>query len=227
MSIPLIYEHLALLDDPQLSSRQVTNILFNLGNISRHFKKLLATANSMRDRKAFESNLGKIRVVNIESSERLSGKAKKVILGNPVVMSHEEVFIIKTVFLNERITQNIRTNLRLQLGYSAESLVLDEFEQCPICSRITKQGVCSTCKERLRAFTEYRRESFEIPINFLNFSLPSGLPLSSQPVNYSYQDWDFFMDPDMLKIYAVLVDREVGMVQYPLPIVDYQRLITA
>lgn len=89
-----------------------------------------------------------------------------------------------------------------------------------MCGVISNTEVCFRCHNKIVEFTEYRRESFEVPINYFNFK-----QFTQGCFELKYKDWEITKDSN--KITYTLVQELYGslMEDYELPFVEYQKQI--
>ena len=104
-----------------------------------------------------------------------------------------------------------------------------EVLRCGVCRRQmrsvdSEEGICSGCKTWLQEYTDFRVESFYIPINSLNIQrLEKGVSREEcQEVNYQFYEWLFTSD---LSGIMANVTSVVDPLQKELPIKEYQKPI--
>lgn len=92
---------------------------------------------------------------------------------------------------------------------------------CPICGRFGRNQVCHECRAGLYEFTEFRVESFKIPLTKENFS---GMIYPKQPKTMPkllYRNWCLTLEDDCLTG-GYLRSSISGPYQPCLPFIEYQ-----
>jgi hypothetical protein len=221
VSALLISEQLTLLDS-NISAFKVTELLTNLAMEYPDFLEVLALGHSRGSRKVMETTKTRIRLGNDNTS--LVAKVKNLLFGNHTILSPVENHIIMSVFFHPRLTDTVRSNVQQQLGYVIpDHRPSAELMECAICGFPQTKSVCQSCREKLRAYTQYRCQSFTIPINHLNFNIRSCINTQGSFVTL-WTSWEFHKNPGDGYVKA----RPIApgyKVQLELPFPDYQKTI--
>jgi hypothetical protein len=218
-----IAKHLQLLDGK--TRKQSFDILFNLGNISKDFRYLLSVchAEKLRDRLRGAYN----SIIVAPSSYDLK-EAINLLIARPkkVTISQEIVYIIYKI-VEGAITPSMYTNLQAALGYDIQWVretkpLPNDLQACNICGKLNPKEVCRNCTSILEEFTEYRRDSFQVPINYFNFQ-----GVSSGEFSMRYKDWAISRAEGSSEIsFELLKEWQMEVPeQYPLPFEEYQKKI--
>lgn len=228
MSNENILKQLLLL--PTLDTKRCADILFNLGNTNPEFLQLLALTHSAQNRKILNSlrDEGVLRVGT--SRGKLVDKINTAISGTQIWVSTEEYAMLFTLVQSDYITQSLRDKLKTYLGYKAYSISAIKYngdKECAICSNPASKVLCSKCDARTKRFLMYRRESFTLPINYLNYPALTSLNIDGE-FNMPYYDWTISKTKGDSVVECVL-ERGLheGFIakQYPLPFIEEQKVI--
>lgn len=97
---------------------------------------------------------------------------------------------------------------------------------CGVCGRVMKsvsttEGVCSSCKELLPTFMEYRRGPFVLPLH--PFNIPRFEKHNEVPI--SFQEGDFIVTKVSPSTLVFTNTKPVGILNIPLPIEEYAKRI--
>lgn len=221
------YSKLEAVHTEGLSRREVFKIIHDIALEDKYVVAILALAHGAYARRKFTERIEQTKIIDKGNIKPLVSRLRHYIDGGNLVLSRDEYFIVNTLFSSTLLPQGYRDKLKESLGYFPEFFKKSEMLfVCQVCGKPTNMEVCTPCITRVKSFLHYRRESFTIPINFINFNLDTG-PNVSGVFTYEYMDWTICKIAGDATIYVELVTREIGMHQYPLPIPDYQRLIVA
>lgn len=216
-----IAKHLQLLDGK--TRKQTFDILFNLGNINSEFRYLLSVCHAEKLRERLR---GAYNSIIVAPSNYGLKEAITLLIARPkkVTISSELVYIIYKI-VGHQITPSMYTNLQTALGYDIQYIreakaLPNNLQQCNICGKLNAQDVCRNCTGILEEFTEYRRESFYVPINYFNFQ-----GVSEGEFSWQYKDWlieRILGSPEIS--FELLTEYQMdNPEQYPLPFIEYQR----
>jgi hypothetical protein len=216
-----IVEHLQLLSG--LTRRQSFDLLFNLAYINTDFKYLLSVTHDTATRARLLAN--KDKVVIADSTYSLREALDKLRLSGltKITIPTDIYYIIYKVA--DGISQSLREDLRNSLGYSVYPVEIfippKELKECHVCSYTSTKDICKSCTDKLKAFTEYRRESFKLSINYLNFNIKSSINLDSS-FSLRYKDWEIRKEGEEVTYTLTSTLFESTREDYPLPFEEYR-----
>lgn len=225
MNLEQVSEHLNLLGS---SNRKETfDILFNLGHIYKEFKELLAITHVSSNRRALlkAKENGSVKMESVRPMS-IAPRVQRAINGREAQFNSFEYHIVYTLVESLRITPAIRVSLQESLAYTVSIPEDKPFEVCAICSYVGSKSLCLSCKRNLLDFTVARRESFIVPINYLNFNIRGAINHDGE-LSIRYNDWSICKHGTSIS-YTLLPDLTEGAepIQYDLPFVENQKTIT-
>lgn len=224
MNVEQISTHLALL--PQLNRKQVYELLFNLGLSDKQFRQLLAIIHSNQVQKKLLEVKPNVRLKEGQGS--LSTRLSRLIEGSTINLSTYEYHIVYTLVDSPYITKAIRESLKSNLDYIPLTIGGKEERKvspCAVCGYPTSNGFCLSCVRKIHEYVEYRRESFTVPINYINFNIRNYINTTGY-YQIHYNDWLITKEHSSVEFKLVQELQEgVEPIQYPLPFVDYQKTI--
>jgi len=225
MDLPKVSEHLNLLSS--LNSKQRFDILFNLGHVYKDFKELLGLTHSSTTRNRLEKlkSLGLVSLGEPKTGS-LKFRLADLLTGRQVTLNSHEQHIVFTLVESPYITNSLRSKLKESLNYVLEAPKEVTTYPCAICSYASTGSICLSCKRNIIAFTNSRRESFTVPINYLNFNIRGTINLEGA-FDFDYKDWSICKYNDKI-VYTLLPKLLEGTepIQYDLPFVENQRTIS-
>jgi len=223
MLIGDIAKHLQLLDGK--TRKQSFDILFNIGNISTHFRYLLSVTHSEHQRDKLKAAYELIELV-AHPVYSLRETITRLLERRRTKVTADMVYVIYKI-VNHQITPSMYTNLQASLGYTVQYDRINkstpkDLYSCAVCGKLNTLEVCKVCSTTLEEFTEYRRESFQVPINHFNF-----LGVAEGEFSYKYKDWVIGRIERTPVVYFELLDEYImeAPEQYPLPFTEYQKEI--
>lgn len=229
MKIGDIVNRLTLFDN--LNRKERIDLLFNTALISHDFLELLRAAHNIQVRKFINDYEHVFMLTTSRLRDPLVTRLLTAIAdGANLYLKSEEFFILKVLASSKYLTVIEWAKLKELLGYEEEALPVKHevttLGFCPICSFPTNADVCLSCKRNIKSFLKYRRESFCIPINYLNFNIRNAIN-SSGSFSLVHKDWTISKSAETLVVTCELGELNEGFEPYepPLPFVDYQRSI--
>lgn len=221
MDIIQVSTHLTLL--PQLSRKEVYDLLFNLGYHHKQFKQLLAFTHSPSIQKKLLELKPNVKLQ--EATSPLHSRLSRLLDGYNISLNTYEYHVLYTLVDSPYITKATRESLRVALEYIpyAPAGSDKQASPCVVCGHPTSNGFCLSCIRKIHEYTEYRRESFRVPVNYINFNIRNYVNTTGYH-QITYMDW--LITKRASEVEFVLLNTlpdGVGMIQYPLPFVDYQK----
>lgn len=224
MDIEQISTNLALL--PQLNKKQVYELLFNIGLSDKQFKRLLAITHTTQIQKKLLEVKSNIRLKEGQGS--LATRLNVLLEGNTINLNTYEYHIVYTLVDSPYITKAIRESLKSTLDYIPLTFGTREERKvapCVICGYPTSNGFCLSCIRKIHEYAEYRRESFVVPINYINFNIRNYINTTGSYQIY-YNDWIITKEHSSVNFKLIQELQEgIDPIQYPLPFIDYQKTI--
>jgi hypothetical protein len=226
MNIQLVSEHLSLLHG--LNRKEVIDLLFNIGHTQKEFAKLLGLTHLIGSRKRLVIAKENKRITIGESNGSLPSKTLTLLKGHKTTLNSYEYHILFTLVESPSILPTTRSQLKELLNYKivASTDKIDELNDCAICSYPTKNTICMSCKPRLLGYLNYRRESFSVPINYLNFNIRKEIS-TKDDFEFPWYDWRISKtDGTITCILVQELAEGFAAIEYELPFVDYQKTIS-
>lgn len=212
-----IVEHLQLLST--LDSRGQFDLIYNLGYTNSSFRKILEATHSLFNRKRIEANRHKVTIG--DSQYTVTEILRKLLHDNIASITiNSEIYFIIYKLNSESIPQSMRNKLKDSLEYTPmhQRFVTSSFTKtCGFCGETSNTDICFRCKGKILKFTEYRRESFEVPVNYFNFT-----KFIEGEFELKYKDWRITRGGDKLNYKLVQELYESVREDYELPFVEYQ-----
>ncbi len=207
-----------------LSRRQVFELLLDMANTSKDFSRALSITHTKSVRTTIKANNYKSLLGS--SNKTLSEALEK--LSNPntrsVTLSSNLRYLVYTL-CDEVIPKGTRAKLAEALGYTIPtSSKVNNKTPCTLCTRPTAKGdLCNSCKGQVLEFVEARRETFTVPVTFLNFKVDE---LDADTwFTLDFKDWSISKDNGIIAYNLKSALYNSPREDYTLPFVEYQKAI--
>ncbi len=212
-----IVEHLQLLST--LDSRGQFDLIYNLGYTNSQFRKILEATHTLFNRKRIEANKPKVTIG--ESTYTIIEIIRKLLHDNiSGITINSDIYFIIYKLNSESIPQTMRNKLQQALEYTPmhQRFTTSAFTKtCGFCGETSNTDICFRCKSKILKFTEYRRESFEVSVNYFNFT-----KFVEGEFEFKYKDWIITRSNDKLIYRLVQELYESDREDYELPFIEYQ-----
>jgi len=151
---------------------------------------------------------------------------RKLLYENPTTIGMtSELYYVLFKLNSDSIPQSTRDMLQETLRYSPMSTKTVRStrytKKCDFCGGVTTTEVCYRCKHNIFEYTNSRRESFEVPVNYLNFKEF----IEDTRFVLGYKDWA--IEKVQGKLMFTLLNTLLDSVRedYELPFVENQKVI--
>lgn len=201
---------------------EVVALLVYVAQHSKDFKELLSVTHLASNRLLLSrTSNAQIRPMSGSFISRLHRFIQKERVG----FSSYEYFVLFTVIRSPLITRKVRDSLLQILDYEVKVIgnTRDTIKSgtCAICTYPTSSLLCKSCAIRNIRYTEYRRESFVVPINYLNYNIRDSINVDT-PMEYRYKDWTIVKRKEGIKFELGTELFNSVREDYPLPFIEYQ-----
>lgn len=136
-----------------------------------------------------------------------------------------DMYYVIFTLSSERIPQSTRDMLQDTFKYTPmvtrKTRTTRNTMDCALCGVVTNTEVCSKCKHEIFAYTNSRRESFSVPVDYLNFRRF----VEDTTFSIRYKDWNIEKAPGTLVFTLVPTLFDSIREDYTLPFIEEQKLI--
>jgi hypothetical protein len=151
---------------------------------------------------------------------------RKLLYENPTTIGMtSELYYVLFKLNSDSISQSTRDMLQETLGYvpMATKTVRTSrsTKKCDFCGAMTTTDICYRCKYNIFEYTNSRRESFEVPVNYLNFKEF----VEDTRFVLRYKDWAIEKVQGKLIFTLVNILFDSIREDYELPFIENQKVI--